>query len=277
MQEGRLHEGIDDDIMMCYLFIGSLVVFILLVAVLYSRFRLKQRSTNIAAIKQCQIDKQSELIIRLLAEKEWLLQEIHHRVKNNLQIVISLLNTQSAYLNNDDALQAIKNSQHRMHAMSLIHQKLYQSENLSTIDMSWYIHELVNYLRDCLDPEQKISFELDTDKADLDVSHAVPLGLILNESISNALKYAFPSDKKGLVKISFKKSNDINFELIIKDDGVGLPEGFDYKNTDSLGMSLMTGLSNQLDGNFELKNNNGLTVVVTFIINKKNAGPENTL
>ena len=150
----------------------------------------------------------------MLIEKEWLLKEIHHRVKNNLQIVISLLNTQSAYVDNEDALLAIQNSQHRMHAMSLIHQKLYQSDNLANIDMSWYIYELISYMRECFDTDNKINFVLDTEKVYLDVAQAVPLGLIINEAISNAIKYAFPADRKGAVKIVLKNIGYNNYELL---------------------------------------------------------------
>jgi two-component system, sensor histidine kinase PdtaS len=126
-----------------------------------------------------------------------MLKEIHHRVKNNLQIVISLLNTQSAYLDNEDALQALKSSQQRMHSMSLIHQRLYQSDNLAMIDMHWYIQELAGYMRESFGVDRKVQFVLDTEKVELDVIQAVPLGLILNEAISNALSMLFRGTGKA--------------------------------------------------------------------------------
>lgn len=250
-----------------YVFIGSILVLLLFAALLYNRSRLKSNANKKLESKRKQIDEQNEQLKKLLAEKEWLLKEIHHRVKNNLQIVISLLNTQSAYLDNEDALLAIQNSQHRMHAMSLIHQKLYQSDNLSTIDMSWYIYELIAYIKECYSSEKKINFTLDTGKIFLDVAQAVPMGLIVNEAINNTVKYAFPDDKRGEVVVSFKSIENGFYELIISDNGVGLPENFDIDETESLGMNLMRGLTDQLDGNFNLENKNGLTIKVTF---KKN-------
>lgn len=247
-----------------YVFIGGLLLSVLFIALLYSRYRLKTRSHEVMGKKQEEINIQNELLKKLLGEKEWLLREIHHRVKNNLQIVISLLNTQSAYLDNEDALIAIRNSQNRMHAMSLIHQKLYQSDNLAEIDMNWYIRELVAYIRECFGTDKKILFSVDTEVIKLDVAQAVPLGLIINEAISNAIKYAFPGDRKGNVNISFKLVETRICELRIADDGIGLPEGFDASNTRSLGMSLMMGLSSQLMGEFKLDSTKGLTLEVTF-------------
>ncbi len=260
-----------------YIFIGSLVVLIMFLALVYNRYRLKQRSNRRLESQQEEINAQNELLRKLLVEKEWLLKEIHHRVKNNLQIVISLLNTQSAYLDNEDALLAIQNSQHRMHAMSLIHQKLYQSDNMSSIDMSWYIHELAGYLKDSFDNTKRISYKLETERVELDVAQAVPLGLILNEAISNAIKYAFPNELKGQVLITLKKTGPEHYMLSIADNGVGLPEGFDIENTDSLGMNLMMGLAAQLDGTFNITSENGLTVSVVFHKNEQLGQVEETL
>lgn len=247
-----------------YLFLAGLFIATLFIALLYSRYRLKKRGNLILEQKQSEINAQNELLRRLLAEKEWLLREIHHRVKNNLQIVISLLNTQSAYLDNEDALMAIRNSQNRMHAMSLIHQKLYQSDNLAQIDMRWYISELVEYMIECFSTEKKIRFELLADEVKLDVAQAVPLGLILNEAINNAIKYAFPGEKKGMVKIAFQVAEKDSCKLTVSDDGVGLPADFNQHYSDSLGMSLMTGLSDQLNGEIKIWSNNGLTLEVSF-------------
>jgi len=267
-QKSKLQEiKITNDTFIKYVFIGSIVVLILFLALLYNRSRLKQRANKNLEIKRKQIDEQNEQLKKLLTEKEWLLKEIHHRVKNNLQIVISLLNTQSAYLDNEDALMAIQNSQHRMHAMSLIHQKLYQSDNLASIDMSWYIYELVNYMKECFGTEKKIHFILETEKVDLDVAQAVPLGLIINEAINNTIKYAFPDESKGNVLVSLKNAGENKYKLIISDNGIGLPADFNIEETDSLGMNLMRGLSDQLDGSFDLTDKNGLTIEITFIKN----------
>lgn len=264
--------------------ICGIVMLLLLLGLLYRRYRLKQRSNIQLQQKQQEINQQNDLLKKLLGEKEWLLKEIHHRVKNNLQIVISLLNTQSAYLDNEDALQALKSSQQRMHSMSLIHQRLYQSDNLAMIDMHWYIHELAGYMRESFDVDRKVQFVLDTEKVQLDVIQAVPLGLILNEAISNAIKYAFPGDRKGEVRISLHTSAAQSYpsgttgsdicRLVIADNGIGLPPGFDPENFESLGMSLMRGLTDQLGGTFDMDGQNGLAITITFQVNRELSASE---
>jgi two-component sensor histidine kinase/tetratricopeptide (TPR) repeat protein len=244
--------------------ICGVVILSLFSGLVYYSYYNKRRSNTNLELKQKEINQQNELLKKLLGEKEWLLKEIHHRVKNNLQIVISLLNTQSAYLSNEDALMAIRNSQYRMNAMSLIHQKLYQSDNVASIDMFWYIRELVNYMQESFHTDHKIRFYLDTEKVDLDVAQAVPVGLILNEAISNAIKYAFPDNRIGEVQILLKRLQDNVYQLSISDNGIGLPEGFEPGNTDSLGMSLMLGLSEQLDGTFVVENDNGVKIKIIF-------------
>lgn len=238
----------------------------LIFIIIYKCYSSKNEINKDLALKQEKINDQSISLKKLLLDKEWLLKELHHRVKNNLQVVISLLNTQSAYLENKDALLAIQDSQNRMFAMSLIHQKLYQNDNLSTIDMHWYIPELVSYLKTVFDADHKIAFLLDIDHVDLDVAQAMPLGLILNEAIINALKYAYPETHKGEVKILLKEKQDNLYQLIISDNGVGVPD-FELKNRNSLGMNLMYGLSNQIEGSFEVESKNGLSITLNF---KKN-------
>jgi two-component system, sensor histidine kinase PdtaS len=264
-QKNQLQKvAIENEGRLRYIFIAGLLIAAMFVGLIYNRYRLKRRSNLVLEQKQGEINAQNELLRKILDEKEWLLREIHHRVKNNLQIVISLLNTQSAYLDNEDALVAIRNSQNRMHAMSLIHQKLYQSNNLAEIDMKWYIKELVDYMIECFGTDKKIQFTLETEAIKLDVAQAVPLGLILNEAISNVIKYAFPADKKGKVHISFLFIGEEICELKISDTGIGLPEGFDPENTESLGMSLMTGLTEQLNGEIKMWNDDGLVLDVIF-------------
>jgi two-component sensor histidine kinase len=278
-KESRLqHANKAKDTIIKNVIIGGIVMLLLLLGLLYRRYRLKQRSNIQLQQKQQEINLQNDLLKKLLGEKEWLLKEIHHRVKNNLQIVISLLNTQSAYLDNEDALLALKSSQQRMHSMSLIHQRLYQSDNLAMIDMHWYIHELAGYMRESFGVDRKVQFVLDTEKVELDVIQAVPLGLILNEAISNAIKYAFPGDRKGEVRISLHTAaappspsgttgSDV-CRLVIADNGIGLPPGFDPENFESLGMSLMRGLTDQLGGTFEMDGQKGLAITITFPVTR---------
>jgi two-component sensor histidine kinase len=250
------------------IFIGGLAVLFIFLALVYNRYLIKKRSNLIMERKQGEINNQNELLKNLVSEKEWLLKEIHHRVKNNLQIVISLLNTQSAFLENEDALSAIKNSQHRMHAMSLIHQRLYQTDNLGAIDVVSYIRELIDYLKQSFGSNQQIDYLLDLTPMKLDVAEAVPLGLILNEAICNAIKYAFRPGKKGEISVILKEIYQGRYLLKITDNGIGLPEDFDIMATKSLGMSLMQGLTDQLEGIFTIEYENGLSISVEFSHNR---------
>ena len=236
--------------------IGGIALLFIIIGLLYRQYRHKQQSNKVILHK-------NEQLQHYLTEKEWLVKEIHHRVKNNLQIVMSLLNSQSAFINNDAALTAIHDSQHRVHAMSLIHQKLYNSENLSSIDMSFYIRELVSYLSDSFDTGHRIRFELNIEPLQMDVSQAVPLGLILNEAITNSIKYAFPDDRDGIIAVSLSNTSANHYLLSISDNGIGMTS--DTIKTGSLGMSLMKGLSEDLDGNISIENNNGTTIKVSFL------------
>lgn len=244
--------------------IWSLVLLALFLGLLYNRYRLKQRTNAELEFKEKEINQKNINLRHLLDEKEWLLKEIHHRVKNNLQTVISLLNSQSAYLENDMALSAIKNSQHRIHSMSLIHQKLYSSENISTINMPNYIKELVEYLRESFSLGQRIRFELKIDPLELDVAQAVPLGLILNEAITNSIKYAFPDNRTGMIYVTLQATTEDKYLLTIADNGVGFDANISNKKINSFGLSLIRGLSDDLDATFSMENNNGTILKIEF-------------
>jgi two-component sensor histidine kinase len=255
------------------LVIGGIVLLAILLGVIFNRFQIKKRSNVQLEAKQLVINKKNESLQvlvddkdKLLKEREWLLKEIHHRVKNNLQIVISLLNTQSAYLNNDIALDAIRESQNRMHSISLIHQKLYQSDNLANIDMFEYITDLVTYLEESFDTTRSIEIVAEIEPICLDVAQAVPIGLILNEAITNSIKYAFNGTYKGKITIALDELPNQILLLTITDNGQGIPGDFDLDTSNSLGMSLMRGLSQQIGGTLELINDDGLTIKMTLPI-----------
>jgi len=237
--------------------IAGASMLLIIAGLLFRQTSMRKRNNSI-------VKNKNEQLQHLVTEKDWLLKEIHHRVKNNLQIVMSLLNSQSAYIDNEPALTAIHDSQHRVHAMSLIHQKLYNSDNLSSIDMSRYIHELTSYLADSFNTGQRIRFEFDIEPLDMDVSHAVPLGLILNEAITNSIKYAFPADKMGVITISLRQIEGQNYLLLISDNGIGISPNVNTRNPGSLGMSLMAGLSEDLRGSFSIENNNGTVLKILF-------------
>ncbi|MDJ1505922.1 histidine kinase dimerization/phosphoacceptor domain -containing protein [Xanthocytophaga agilis] len=250
--------------------LGGVILLLIIIGLLYNRYLTKQRNSKKLEAQQKEINDKNLSLQRLVTEKEWLLKEIHHRVKNNLQIVMSLLNSQSAYINNEAAMLAIRSSQHRVQAISLIHQKLYQSESVAAIDMPVYIQELVEYLRDIFSTGQRIRFDIQIDPIRLDVSYAVPLGLILNEVITNSIKYAFPGTREGLITISFKQTHGNQYILAVMDNGVGLPANFDSNTTDSLGVSLIRGLSEDIDGKVCIESNHGTTVLVDFVYQKIN-------
>jgi two-component sensor histidine kinase len=201
---------------------------------------------------------------RLLAEKERLLKEIHHRVKNNLQVVMSLLNSQATSLEDKAALSAIQESQHRVQAMALIHQRLYQSEQVARVEMASYINDLVGYLREAYTPLRPLRFHLSAEPIELDVTLAVPLGLIINEAVTNAFKYAFPEGRAGRVCVSLQRLAGCTYQLTIADDGVGLPAGYDPARSRSLGMTLLHGFSAQLGGELTLTSEGGLTIRLVF-------------
>ena len=216
-------------------------------------------------IQQEEIEQQNISLRHLVKEKDWLVKEIHHRVKNNFQTVMGLLGTQSGYLRNETAIDAITDSRHRVHAMSLIHQKLYQTENMSAINMADYIHELVDYLRDSFTINRQIRFNMQIEQIGLDLSHCIPLGLILNEAITNSFKYAFPGDQEGIILIAFKYTAANHLLLTIKDNGIGLPAAFNMEKADSMGMNLMRGLSEEIGAKISISTENGTRIAVSFV------------
>ncbi|WP_165852012.1 tetratricopeptide repeat-containing sensor histidine kinase [Mucilaginibacter terrenus] len=244
--------------------LAGILLLALFLAFLYKGYRFKQRKNE--SLNQLITEKDGLLVEKdkLLVEKQWLLKEIHHRVKNNLAIVMGLLNRQSAYIDNEVALAAIKNSQNRMRSIALIHQKLYQSECLDLIQMPEYIEELIGHLKDSFDLGSRIIFEKTIDPIALDVSQAVPIGLIINEAVTNAIKYAFPNNVEGVIYISLIQTGTKQNELRIKDCGPGFNRGINPTKFNSLGMNLMKGLSKQINGRFALEEDNGITIKIVF-------------
>ena len=205
-----------------------------------------------------------EQIGESLKEKEMLLKEIHHRVKNNLAVISSLLSLQSNYIKDKDDLELFRESQTRAKSMALIHERLYQSEDLKRIDFSDYIKTLSSdlFMTYAGDPD-RIKLNMDLEHVLVDINSAIPLGLILNELISNSMKYAFPNGENGDINIKLE-SKEGEFILIVGDTGVGLPEGLDFKNTGSLGLQLVTSLTDQIDGNIELDQSKGTQFTIKF-------------
>ena len=193
-----------------------------------------------------------------LREKEVLLQEIHHRVKNNLQVISSLLDLQSQQLEESAMLEVFRESQNRVKSMALVHEKLYQSKNFAKINFAEYTESLVKYLFKAYELHSgNITLELYIDEVTLNIDTAIPCGLIINELVSNALKYAFPDNRAGTISISLHSGANHHFTLIIKDDGVGLPRDWDFKNAKSLGLQLVKVLTKQLKGTIEIDRSRG--------------------
>ena len=207
-----------------------------------------------------------ERALASLKEKEILLKEVHHRVKNNLQIISSLLSLQSVALGDKEAASAFINSQHRIRSMALIHEMLYQSEDFSRISLSSYIQKLAyNLLRSYNVDTSKIRLNIEADQAFLDIEHAIPCGLILNELMTNSIKYAFVNKQEGNISIKLQKNVVTGkYVLTIGDDGDGLPAGIDLGNLKTLGMELVATLVGQLDGTIELDREAGTTFRITF-------------
>jgi PAS domain S-box-containing protein len=197
-------------------------------------------------------------------DKDMLLREIHHRVKNNLQIVSSLLNLQSQYIKDQNALDVFKESQNRVRSMAIIHEKLYKSTDMSKIDFADYISELTEslFFNYRIDPA-KIRLTKTLDNVFFDVDTAIPCGLIVNELITNCLKHAFPDDRKGNINVELSK-NDTSYYLCVKDDGIGFADDIDYKNTESLGLQLVNNLVSQIDGTIEFDDTSGSCFNINF-------------
>jgi two-component sensor histidine kinase len=230
----------------------------------FGRYRLKQRQNRQLEERQREISAKNEQLEKLLRENEWLLREVHHRVKNNLQIVTSLLGSQSARLRDEAASNAVLESQHRIESMALIHQKLYKSDNVSAVDMEDYVGDMVEYLRDSVKQGQAIVFDAGVEPITLDVGQAVPLGLILNEVITNSIKYAFPGGAAGRISVVFSRRPGGLLCLRISDDGVGLPDDLDPLCSAGFGMRLIRGLAEDLEAVVEVVKGGGTTWVFTF-------------
>ncbi|MFC3562866.1 tetratricopeptide repeat-containing sensor histidine kinase [Pedobacter jamesrossensis] len=244
-----------------YIYIG-LGIALLIIIMLYSRYYINQRQKNAIFRKNRQLLKVIKEKNELIISREWLLKEVHHRVKNNLHTVICLLESQAGYLEND-ALKALEISQHRIYAMSLIHQKLYQSDDIKTVDMSTYLPEFVSYLSDSFDTGNRIRFDISADPIKLGVAYAVPLSLIINEAVTNAIKYAFPDARNGVIDVSLTGSDD-HVILRISDNGIGIAQEHLTGSSAKLGLKLLRGLSDDIKADSNIENNDGTKITIDF-------------
>ncbi|HEV3113672.1 MAG TPA: PAS domain S-box protein [Candidatus Binataceae bacterium] len=199
-----------------------------------------------------------------LREKESLLKEIHHRVKNNLQVISSLLKLQAAGVRDGSALEMFHEGQNRIRSMALIHEKLYQSPDLSRVEFASYVRDLLSLLLRSYAARPHIELDTAIESAALSIELAVPLGLILNELISNCLKYAFPDGRAGRIRVELRPVDVTRLKLTVADDGVGFPAQVDFRTTETLGMQLVRTLTEQIGGDLELRRGAGTEFAISF-------------
>ncbi|QWR78184.1 PAS domain S-box protein [Candidatus Magnetomonas plexicatena] len=214
-----------------------------------------------------ELKKAEELIKSSLKEKEMLVGEIHHRVKNNLTIISSLLKMQSYYIKDADSLKIFKDTENRIRSISSVHEMLYRSKDMVNVDFRDYVSKLVKTLYDTYtDNLSGINLKVDVGDVILGINTAVPCGLLINELLTNAIKYAFPEGKIGEIYIGLHQIADGRIELIVRDDGLGIPETLDMWDTETLGFQLITGISQtQLGGEIELHRDRGTEIKVRFM------------
>ncbi len=208
--------------------------------------------------------KAEEKIHNSLKEKEVLLKEIHHRVKNNMAVISSLLSLQSNYIDDEKSLSLFRESQGRIRSMALVHEKLYQSEDFAHIDVRDYVSSLVRNVKSAFMGRKDVSTLINVEAMDLDIDNLIPCGLIINELLTNAFKHAFDGTDSPEISISMAKVDEDNVCLEIRDNGNGLPEGFDISRSKGLGLKLVRALATQLDGKLEVAGDNGTTFTLTF-------------
>ncbi len=214
---------------------------------------------DITDIKETQIKLE-----QALKDKDMLMKEIYHRVKNNLMVISSLLNLQSRFIKDEEAKGIFKESQDRAHSMALIHERLYRSTDLKNMDFGDYIRTLaMDLFRTYVSDPSRIKLEMEVEDIMIDINTAIPLGLIVNELLSNSMKHAFPGDNSGVIKVKFNKKDD-NCILEVSDTGVGFPTDLQLDKTDSLGLQLVNNLTGQINGELELERSPGTTFRITF-------------
>ncbi len=214
-----------------------------------------------------EVEEKNYLLENSLKEKEILLKEVHHRVKNNLQIISSLLNLQSGNIESPEIKEIFKSSQLRIRSIALIHEKLYKSKNIARINLKEYINELIVYLLNLYNTSSaRVRTRLEMDEVTTEIGMTITLGLILSELIINAIKYAFPESRTGDILIALNHQKDHEYVLIVKDNGVGFPEDMDFENAQSLGLSIVKTLLSQINGKAEYRRADGTEVRIYFCI-----------
>jgi len=212
-----------------------------------------------------------------IREKNVMLKEIHHRVKNNLQIIVSLLNLQSGKIRERKILDAFEEIRHRVYSMALLHEKLYKSDNLADVPFKDYLSTLCRNLVSAFGAAGRIRLDFDLEGIDLGIDTALPCGLIVNELITNAIKHAFPKGRKGRIAVGFRRKDGKSVELTVADDGVGVPAGFDVAKAESLGLKIIQILTDQINGKMHVRTRKGLSFRLVFPIKERTTGGHHTV
>ncbi|HTY59722.1 MAG TPA: histidine kinase dimerization/phosphoacceptor domain -containing protein, partial [Bacteroidota bacterium] len=209
-----------------------------------------------------------DLIRSALREKEVLLREIHHRVKNNMQVISSLLNLQASQTQDAVTRTMLEESRQRVRSIAIIHEKLYNSENLASIDFGVYLKSVADeLLRTFGRPD--VSCVLDLDAIPFEIDKAIPAGLIVNELLTNALRHAFPEGAKGTVRVVLRSLGDGRVELVVRDDGVGFPPGRDIAGATTMGLAIIRTLVEQMQGELTMETAHGTVCTITFRLERK--------
>jgi len=242
----------------------ALILLLLLVLSLYNSYKLKKSRKEVRE-KNKEITLKNKQVKMALSEKEVLLKEVHHRVKNNLQVISGLLELQNISVTDESVKLALKEGQNRIQSVALVHKMMYQSENVSKVNMQKYLEELLQVLELSYANSQKnIQTDINAMGVDLDITLAVPISLIVNEAVCNAYKHAFENKNSGIIEVAIIKEKETTYSLLIKDDGVGLSEDFDVKQLKSIGFDLIYGLARQLKGKLAVNSTSGTEIKITF-------------
>lgn len=248
------------------LFLFAAVIFLSVAVLVFILFRQKTKSNTVLASQKQEIEAQNAVIESNLDEKETLLKEIQHRVKNNLQVISGMLQLQTKGFDDPKMHQAMEEAQGRIKAMAIIHQQLYLNENnINYISFAKYLNNLTRQIAGAYRlVSRKVTVEIEAEDIEFNVDTAVPLGIIVNELVSNAFKYAFDETEVGNIKISVEPTGDNQYKMSIKDNGIGLPDDFDPMKTKSLGLKLVKILSKQMRGAFDFSSDNGTLFTISF-------------
>ncbi len=223
------------------------------------RYAIERKKTESA------LREKEQSLQHLIREKDGLLREIHHRIKNNLQLVVSLLNLQAGLLTDPAARTALKESRQRVRTISLIHEQLYRTENRGRVGLYRYLQSLISNIASSFGEKgSRVVIEWDLEEVELPLGKAVPLGLLVNELLTNAIQHAFPDGRPGKIRVSLSRPPDGGIVLAVADDGVGIPAGLDFRKTETLGLQIVTLLAEQLDGRIDLVSEGGTRFRIEF-------------